>query len=187
MCPSLYPESLFLFFFFPQREQTSLLILDQKKALGNWLYFVVSSLLLECPAKYSVCLLVWFFIEFVTNTASVLMSWLQGRWGLSSLTRDRTCVPCIGRQSLNYQTTREVLKNTPEMKKCTCRYLLDRWPYFKSESLFNSFNKHLRSTCTFFLLKSGVYLFSCLMLACPSEVINSELVLFSISRCLIII
>lgn len=30
-------------------------------------------------------------------------------WGLSSTTRDRTHIPCIARQILNYGTTREVL------------------------------------------------------------------------------
>ena len=30
-------------------------------------------------------------------------------WGLSSLTREQTLVPCIGRQILNHWTTREVL------------------------------------------------------------------------------
>ena len=29
-------------------------------------------------------------------------------WGLSSPTRDRTCAPCIGRQSLNHRTAGEV-------------------------------------------------------------------------------
>ena len=29
-------------------------------------------------------------------------------WDLSSLTGDRTCVPCIGRQILSHWTTREV-------------------------------------------------------------------------------
>ena len=32
----------------------------------------------------------------------------QGMWDLSSPTRDRTCTPCSGRQSLNHWTTREV-------------------------------------------------------------------------------
>ena len=31
-----------------------------------------------------------------------------GMWDLSSPTRDRTCVPCIGRRILNHWTTREV-------------------------------------------------------------------------------
>ena len=29
-------------------------------------------------------------------------------WGLSSLARDQTHAPCIGRQSLNHQTTEDV-------------------------------------------------------------------------------
>ena len=39
------------------------------------------------------------FIEFVTilHLFYVLVLWLQGMWDLSSLTRDQTCIPCIGR------------------------------------------------------------------------------------------
>ena len=33
---------------------------------------------------------------------------LRGMWYLSSLTRNQTCAPCIGRWSLNQWTTREV-------------------------------------------------------------------------------
>ena len=33
----------------------------------------------------------------------------QGRWDLTSLTRDLTHVPCIGKQILNHWTTKEVL------------------------------------------------------------------------------
>ena len=33
-------------------------------------------------------------------------------WDLSSLTRDGTSIPCIGRQSLNLYTTREVPQPT---------------------------------------------------------------------------
>ena len=44
------------------------------------------------------------------NIASfyVLLFCPQGMWDLSSLMRVRTCTPCIGRQSLNHWTTREV-------------------------------------------------------------------------------
>ena len=31
-----------------------------------------------------------------------------GMWNLSSLTRDRICIPCIARQILNHWNTREV-------------------------------------------------------------------------------
>ena len=50
------------------------------------------------------------FIEFVTISLLfyVLVFWPQGMWDLSSLTRDQTCTPCIGRQSLNHWTAREV-------------------------------------------------------------------------------
>ena len=50
------------------------------------------------------------FIEFVTILLLfyVLVFWSQGMWDLSSPTRDRTHTPCIGRQSLNHWTAREV-------------------------------------------------------------------------------
>ena len=37
-----------------------------------------------------------------------LVFWLQGTWDLSSLTRDWTRTPCIGRWSLNHWFAREV-------------------------------------------------------------------------------
>ena len=50
------------------------------------------------------------FIEFVTMLLLffVLIVWPRGMWDLSSLTRDRTLTPCIGRQSLDHWTAREV-------------------------------------------------------------------------------
>ena len=44
------------------------------------------------------------------NIASVfvLVFWPQGIWDPSSPTRDWTCTPCVGSQSLNHWTTREV-------------------------------------------------------------------------------
>ena len=53
------------------------------------------------------------FIEFVTILLLfyVLVFWPRGMWDLSSSTRDRTCTPCIGRQSLNHWTAREVPQN----------------------------------------------------------------------------
>ena len=53
-------------------------------------------------------------IEFVTTLLPfyVLVFWPQGMWDLSSLTRDRTLSPCIGRQSPNHWTAREVPKVT---------------------------------------------------------------------------
>ena len=46
------------------------------------------------------------FIEFVTILllSYVLVFWLRGMWNLSSPTRDRTRIPCIGRWSLNHWT-----------------------------------------------------------------------------------
>ena len=50
------------------------------------------------------------FIEFVTILLLfyVLVFWPGGMWGLSSLTKDWTLTPCIGRWSRNHWTTREV-------------------------------------------------------------------------------
>ena len=50
------------------------------------------------------------FIEFVTILLLlyVLVFWPRGMWDLSSLTRNWTRIPYIGRQSLNHWTTREV-------------------------------------------------------------------------------
>ena len=51
------------------------------------------------------------FIEFVTILLLfyvLVFFCLKGMWHLSSLTRDRTHAPCIGRQTLNYWTAREV-------------------------------------------------------------------------------
>ena len=50
--------------------------------------------------------------------------WLHSMWDLCSLTRDWTCTPCIGRWSLNHQTTTEDpsflrLNNIP-----SCDYIL---------------------------------------------------------------
>ena len=50
------------------------------------------------------------FIEFVTILLlfHVLVFWPRGMWDLSSLTRDWTCTPSAGRQSLNHWTAREI-------------------------------------------------------------------------------
>ena len=50
------------------------------------------------------------FIEFVTILLLfyVLIFWPGSTLDLSSLTRDQTRTPCIGRQSLNHWTTRKV-------------------------------------------------------------------------------
>ena len=53
------------------------------------------NLLQYCCFFFFFFLVFWFF-------------WPQGRWDLSSLTRDQTHTPCIWRQSLNHWTSREV-------------------------------------------------------------------------------
>ena len=53
------------------------------------------------------------FIEFVTILLlfSLLDFWLWGMWDLNSLSWCQTCTPCIGRQSPNHWTSREVSNN----------------------------------------------------------------------------
>ena len=54
------------------------------------------------------------FVEFVTILLLfyVLVLRPRGMWDFSSPVRYRTCTACIGRQSLNHWTTREVLGST---------------------------------------------------------------------------
>ena len=50
------------------------------------------------------------FIEFLTASFLFYVSlfWPQGMWDFSSLTKDWTCTPYIGRQSLNHWTASKV-------------------------------------------------------------------------------
>ena len=85
--------------------------------LGIWIRQRILSVL--CPDSLglfflSFFLLMWtaftIFIEFVTILLPfyVLVFRPRGMWDRSSLTRDRTCTPCIGWQSFNHWATREV-------------------------------------------------------------------------------
>ena len=56
----------------------------------------------------------WFFLVF----------WLWDMWDLRSPTRDWTRTPCIGRQSLNHWTTREVLILVTNTTPITCKIFL---------------------------------------------------------------
>ena len=63
----------------------------------------------------------------------VLDFWSQGMRDLSFLTRDRTCTPCIGRQSLNHWTTREVSRILDELREPSAQgiTLKDKFPIRK--------------------------------------------------------
>ena len=50
--------------------------------------------------------------------------WPGGLWDLSSMNRDQTPAPCIGRQSLNYCTTNKVPKGTFKMRWLMCCFKL---------------------------------------------------------------
>ena len=78
------------------------------------------------------------FIEFVTVLLLfwVLVFWSWGIWDLSSQTRDQTHTPCIGRQSLNHWTTREVLQGGAvfiDIKPCSL--IPAQWKYSKSKAI----------------------------------------------------
>ena len=68
-----------------------------------------------CSHFFKIFFLMWtifkVFIEFITILLLffyVLVFWTRGMWDLSSLTRDQTRTPSIGRRSLNRWTAREV-------------------------------------------------------------------------------
>ena len=67
----------------------------------------------EPPGKPLMWTIFKVFVEFVPILLLfyvLILGGLQGMWDLSSLTRDQTCTPCLGRQSLNHWTTRELPK-----------------------------------------------------------------------------
>ena len=59
----------------------------------------------------------------------VLCFWPKGMWDLSSLTRDQTCTPCAGRQSLNRWTTREAPDSFPAVMNRVITKFLQRRAY----------------------------------------------------------
>ena len=78
--------------------------------LDAWLLFFFKYFVTLCLYFLFIYFLMWtvfkVFIEFVTLLLLfyVLIFWPWGRWDLSSPTRDRTCIPCSGRRSLNHWT-----------------------------------------------------------------------------------
>ena len=62
---------------------------------------------------FNICSFIWLYWGLVAmHRPSSCGAWAQllpGMWDLSSLTRDRICMPCIARWILNHRTTREVL------------------------------------------------------------------------------
>ena len=61
-----------------------------------------------------ICVCVWTVSEVLIKSVmalpvfSILVPWPRGMWDLSSLTRDQTRTPCIGRPSPNHWTSTEV-------------------------------------------------------------------------------
>ena len=51
-------------------------------------------------------------LQYCFYCFSVLFFWPRGLGDVSSLTRDGTCTPCVGRRSLNHWTTKAVTLNT---------------------------------------------------------------------------
>ena len=56
----------------------------------------------------------------IASVVYVLIFQLWGKWALSCLTRDQTCTPCPGRQSLNHWTAREVPQRPSFNKQRMC-------------------------------------------------------------------
>ena len=81
----------------------------------NWLFGSFVHSFVASLSKY--LFLLKAFIEFCYNVTSVFyisffvcffFFWLWEVWDLSYPTRNETCTPCIGRQSLNHKTIRDV-------------------------------------------------------------------------------
>ena len=84
-----------------------------------WTIFEViielATILLLFPMFFSSASFFFFFVCF----------WVWGMWDRSYPTTDRTCVPCIGRQSLNHWAPREVPKVS--WPKVLCLSYWERW------------------------------------------------------------
>ena len=75
-----------------------------KSFASAWLCFVLAALGLSCASLHHMgSSVVMHGLSHCGSRAQLLC----GMWGLSSLTRDQTCVPCTARQILNHWTTRE--------------------------------------------------------------------------------
>ena len=70
-------------------------------------------------------------IEFVTILLLLYIFWLRGMWNLSTLTRNQTCMPCIGRWSPNLWITRGV----PPPPPIPTKFLILSWTGLVSDLL----------------------------------------------------
>ena len=80
-------------------------------SMSPFMLFYVLRLFLCWVNVYIYFLRLLFFLtwtEFLKSLLNLLQYCFWGMWDLTSLTRDQTCTPCIGRQSVNHWTTREV-------------------------------------------------------------------------------
>ena len=68
-----------------------------------------------------------YLISYNIASAVCIVFWPRGRWDLSSLTRDQTCTPCIGRQRLNHWTTRKSPSST--LNGSCSSETPHRWPF----------------------------------------------------------
>ena len=118
---------------------------------GMWdLRFGMQDLLLWCVGSSS-----WRSVSLVeARGLSSCGAWAQlphGMWDLSSLTRDQTHIPCIGRWILNHWTAREVPGMTSWYNLGTCWqlhmvdtvlqdpvFVLNQWPLYVALSLAGS-------------------------------------------------
>ena len=100
-----------------------------------------------------------FFVEFATTLVGfyVLALWQQDMGILSSQTRDRTCVPCAGRQNLNPWPTKEVPKRSSEMEAILLRskqwtpYCLQNkiaFVHVEFAAFFHLSQLHVHHTCS---------------------------------------
>ena len=71
--------------------------------IRSLIHCFIEQILIFIKSLYWILLQYFLFFMFL-----VFCFWLWDVWDLSYLTRNETCTPCIGRQSLNHQTNRDV-------------------------------------------------------------------------------
>ena len=114
--PDMYPCSLCW------KDNVTLIIGWGTSVKVGLLVFLLSSCCYRATDRWSrgilcvlcVCVCVWTVSEVLIKSvmalpvSCVLVPWPRGMWDLSSLARDQTHTPCIGRPSPNHWTPRKV-------------------------------------------------------------------------------
>ena len=74
--------------------------------IRSFIHCFIEQILIFIKSLYWI--LLQYYFCFLCFLVLLCFFWLWDVWDLSYLTRNETCTPCIGRQSLNHQTIRDV-------------------------------------------------------------------------------